>query len=38
MRFLHSIDETGMALKRVLSQTNIMPVLDEIEGVNGVSR
>jgi len=38
MRFLHSIDETGTALKRVLSQTNIMPVLDEVGGMNGVSR
>jgi len=38
MRFLHSIDETGAALKRVLSQTYLMPVLDEVGGVNGVSR
>ena len=36
MRFLHSIDETGTALKRVLSQTNITPVLDEVGEMNGV--
>jgi hypothetical protein len=33
MRFLHSIDETGAALKHVLSQTNLVPMLDEVEGV-----
>jgi len=38
MRFLHSIDETGVALNRVLSQTNLMPVLGEVNGVNGVPR
>lgn len=36
MRFLHSIDDTGTALKRVLSQTNLMPVLDEVNGTNEV--
>jgi len=38
MRFLHSIDETGVALKHVLSQTNLMPVLGEVNGVSGVPR
>jgi hypothetical protein len=38
MRFLHSIDETGAALKRVLSQTDMMPALGEVDGVSGVSR
>jgi hypothetical protein len=37
MRFLHSIDETGAALKRVLSQTNLMPALGEVNGMNGLS-
>ena len=38
MRFLHSIDDTGAALKHVLSQTNLMPMLDEVGGVNGILR
>ena len=34
---MHSIDETGTALEHVLSQTKLMPVLDEVERVNGMS-
>lgn len=30
LRFLHSIDDTGEALRRVLSQVNLLPLNSEI--------